>query len=229
MSDTQKISGTPPKPTAKAALKKKRHKASRKKKKVADRTIKLLLNETIRHLGKVGDVVKVAPGYARNFLIPRGYAMAPTRSNLERIESKRKEYEKLEADRRDKQKQLIEKLTGYEVTLVRRANERGHLYGGVGASDIAHALHEAGMAEHAGEEITADEINLHGKIDSVDIFTADVRFADDLMAEIKVVVSPDAESKAGMDEYAKDQRQRDAALAAQEQAEREAFAAAPRG
>ena len=201
---------------------------SRKKKKVADRSVKLLLNETIRHLGKVGDVVAVKPGYARNYLVPHGLAIQPTPTNLQRIEGKRKEYERMEAERREKQQALLQKLEGYELSLVRRANERGHLYGSVGASDIAHGLGEAGMAEHEGVTITADEINLHGKIDSVDTFTADVRFADDLIQEIAVVVTADEESKAAMDEYAKEAKEREEALAAQEQAEREAEAAAPR-
>ncbi len=133
---------------------------SRKKKRVADHDIKLLLNETIRHLGKVGDVVKVKPGYARNYLIPRGLAISPTPKNLERIESKRKDYEKYEASLRQDQQALLAKLENHEVKLVRRANERGNLYGSAGASDIAHALNEADLATHNSATITADEINL---------------------------------------------------------------------
>ena len=187
---------------------------SRKKKKVADRDVKLLLQETIRHLGKVGDVVKVRPGYARNYLVPRGLGVRPTPKALEDIEQKRRDYEKFEGELRDHQAALLGKVEAHEVTLVRRANERGHLYGGVGASDIAHALGEAGLSRHEHAVITADEINLHGKIDQVGIFTADVRFTDDLMREVKVVVSPDPESKVAMDEYSAEQRQRDAAVAA---------------
>lgn len=201
---------------------------ARKKKQVADRSVKMLLQETIRHLGKVGDVVAVKPGYARNYLIPRGLGVQPTPTALKNIETKRQEYERFEAEQRQKQQELLQKLDGYEVTLVRRANERGNLYGSVGASDISHALHEAGMATNGDVEITADEINLHGKIDRVDIFTADVRFADDLIQEIKVIISPDAESKEQMDEYAAEQRQREAAAQAAEQAEAAAMAAAPR-
>ena len=201
---------------------------SRKKKKVADRSVKLLLQETIRHLGKVGDVVAVQPGYARNYLVPRGLGVQPTPTALKNIESKRQEYERLEAERRQKQAALLEKLAGHVVTLVRRANDRGGLYGGVGASEIAHALHEAGVGTHEGVEVTADEINLHGKIDQTGEFTADVRFADDLIQEIQVRVEPDADSRRGMDEYAAEQRERDAAAQASEKAEAAAMAAAPR-
>ena len=183
----------------------------KKKKKVVNRDVKLLLNETVRHLGKVGDVVEVKPGYARNYLIPHGLALQPTKDNLKRIETKRKEYERIEAERRERQQKLLASLEGYEVSLERRANERGHLYGSVTASDIAFALDQAGVGKEYDEEITADEINLHGKIDRVDIFTADIRFADDLIQEIKVIVSPDPDSKALMDEYAAEQKAREQA------------------
>ena len=196
----------------------------KKKKIVADRSIKLLLNETVRHLGKVGDVVKVKPGYARNYLIPHHMAVMPTADNLKRIETKRQEYEKLETARRERQKVVLSKLEGHEVTLERRANERGNLYGGVSASEIAFALREAGLAGAEGEEITADEINLHGKIDRVDIFTADVRFADDLIQEIKVIVSADPDSREEMDAYRKVQKQREQASMEADAAEKAAGA-----
>ena len=191
----------------------------KKKKQVADRDVKLLLNETVRHLGKVGDVVKVAPGYARNYLVPHHMAVQPTADNLKRIETKRKEYEKMEADRRERQQKVLAALEGHEVTLERRANERGHLYGSVSASEIAFAIREAGLAGAEGEEITADEINLHGKIDRVDIFTADVRFADDLIQEIKVIISPDPDSREEMEAYRKVQKQREQAAQEAEAAE----------
>ncbi len=182
---------------------------AKKKKQVANHNIKLLLNETIRHLGKVGDVVEVKPGYARNYLLPHNLAMMPTPDNLKRIEAKRKEYERLETERRERQQALLASLENYEVTLERRANERGHLYGSVSASDIAHALREAGVGRDQNIEVEAEDINLHGKIDHVGAFTADMRFANDLMQEIRVIVNPDAESRATMEEYRRDQKQRE--------------------
>lgn len=192
-----------------------------KKKQVANRNVRLLLNETIRHLGKVGDVVEVKPGYARNYLLPHNLAMMPTPENLKRIESKRQEYERLEAQRRSRQQALLASLTDYEVTLERRANERGHLYGGVSASDIARALREGGIGRDQDVEIEAGDINLHGKIDHVGAFTADIRFADELMQEIRVTVNPDAESRATMEEYRRTQKARE------QEAGRSEAAAAP--
>ncbi|MGH7177799.1 MAG: 50S ribosomal protein L9, partial [Tepidisphaeraceae bacterium] len=103
-------------------------------------TVKLLLKESIKHLGRVGDVVDVTPGYARNYLLPRDLAVTPTPGNIRKIEERRKEIEKIERERRDQQAALAKALEGVEVTLERRANEQGHLFGSVSATDIAKAL-----------------------------------------------------------------------------------------
>jgi large subunit ribosomal protein L9 len=190
-----------------------------KKKQVANHNIKLLLNETIRHLGKVGDVVEVKPGYARNYLLPHGLAMMPTPDNLKRIEAKRKEYERIEAEQRTRQQGLLAALENYEVVLERKVNERGHLYGSVSASDLARALREAGFGEKHDVEIEAGDINLHGKIDHIGTFTFDIRFTDELMQELKVTVNADEESKAAMEEYRRDQKAREQAAAKAEAAE----------
>lgn len=160
-------------------------------------SVKVLLNESVRHVGRVGDVVEVKPGFARNFLLPKGLAVEPTKANLKKVEERKKEIERLEKELRAKQEAVIAKLQGLEIALERRANEQGHLFGSVGAADIAHAL------EAQGFEVEASDINLPGKLDHIEKYTVVVRFADDLKTEVKVWVAPDAESKAAMDEYAK--------------------------
>lgn len=161
------------------------------------KSVKVLLNESVRHVGKVGDVVEVKPGFARNYLLPKGLAVEPTKANLKKVEERKKEIERIEKERRAKQQALITRLQGVEVALERRANEQGHLFGSVGASDIAHAL------QAQGYEVEAADINLPGKLDRIEKYTVVVQFAEDLSTEIKVWVAPDAESKAAMDEYAK--------------------------
>ena len=199
-----------------------------RKPKKKERRVKLLLNETVRYLGKVGDVVEVKPGYARNYLVPYGLAIAPTENNLKKIEDKRKAYEKWEAEQREKQTALLGKLEGQTITLVRRANERGNLYGSVGASDVSHALSEAGLAQHDDVEITADEINLYGKIDEIGDFQCEVRFAEDLKQEIGIKVEADEESKAQIEEYKRESKAREEAAMEAEKAEAAAEAMAPR-
>ncbi len=162
-------------------------------------SVKLLLNESIKNVGKVGDIVEVSAGYARNFLLPKSLAVEPTPSNIKRIEARRKEIEKQERERREQQAALIKQLEGVEVTLERRANEQGHLFGSVSATDIAKALQGQGF------NIQPDDVNLPGKLDRIEKYTVTIKFADDLKGDVKVWVAPDAESKAAIDAHQKEQ------------------------
>jgi large subunit ribosomal protein L9 len=156
-------------------------------------TVKLLLKESIKHVGRVGDIVDVSPGYARNFLLPRDLAVEPTPGNVKKIEARRKEIERIEAERLAAKAELIKKLEGVEVTLERRANEQGHLYGAVSATDIAKSLQSQGYAVEAGDVL------LPGKLDQINNYTVKVKFADELETDLKVWVAPDADSKAAID------------------------------
>ncbi len=160
-------------------------------------TVKLLLKESIKNVGRVGDVVEVSPGYARNYLLPRELAVEPTANNVKKVEARRKEIERQERERREQQEAMIKQLAGVEVTLERRANEQGHLFGSVTATDIAKSLQGQGF------NINAGDINLPGRLDHIDTYTVQVKFADDLMSDLKVWVAPDADSKAAIDVAAK--------------------------
>jgi large subunit ribosomal protein L9 len=159
--------------------------------------MKLLLNESIKNVGKVGDVVEVSAGFARNCLLPKGLAVEPTPANMKRIEARRKEIERQERERREQQETLIKQLKDVEVTLERKANEQGHLFGSVSATDIAKALQSQGF------NINPDDVNLPGKLDRIEKYTVKIRFAQDLETDVKVWVAPDAESKALIDAASK--------------------------
>jgi large subunit ribosomal protein L9 len=159
--------------------------------------VKLLLNESIKHVGRVGDVVEVSAGYARNYLLPKGLAAEPTPGNVKKIEARRKEIERQERERREQQEALIKQLEGVEVTLERKANERGHLFGSVSATDISRALQAQGF------NINPDDVNLPGKLDRIEKYTVVIRFAEDLSSDVKVWVAPDKESKELIDAAAK--------------------------
>jgi large subunit ribosomal protein L9 len=161
------------------------------------RTVKLLLKESIKNVGRVGDIVDVSPGYARNYLLPRDLALQPTPGNVKKVEERRKEIEKQERERREQQAALIQRLSGVEVTLERRANEQGHLYGAVSATEIAKALQAQGF------NIEPGDVNLPGRLDRIDTYQVTIKFAEDLTTDVKVWVAPDAESKASIDAYAK--------------------------
>jgi large subunit ribosomal protein L9 len=155
--------------------------------------IKLLLNESLKNVGRVGDIVEVSPGYARNYLLPKGLAVQPTPNNVKKVEARRKEIERLERERREQQARMIEQLKGVEVMLERRANEQGHLFGSVSATDVAKALQAQSF------NILAEDVNLPGKLDRIDTYQVNIKFAEDLATEVKVWVNPDPESKAAID------------------------------
>lgn len=144
--------------------------------------MKLLLTKTIEHLGIVGDVVNVKPGYARNYLLPQRLATEPTEGNMRAIAEARKQAELELAKQRQLMEALCERLEGVEVTIKARANEAGVLYGSVGKREIAHALGEEGYG------VAIDKIVLRDPIRQLDKFDVTVRLADDLKATIKVWV-----------------------------------------
>jgi large subunit ribosomal protein L9 len=162
--------------------------------------VKLLLKESIKNVGRVGDVVEVSPGYARNYLIPHDLAVEPTPNNVKKIEERKKEIEKQEREMRAQQEALLKRLEGVEVMVERRANEQGHLFGSVSATDISKALQAQGFNVEPGD------VNLPGKLDRIDKYAVTIKFAEDLSGEVKVWVNPDPDSKAAIDAYSKDQK-----------------------
>jgi large subunit ribosomal protein L9 len=160
-------------------------------------SVKLLLKESIKNVGRVGDIVEVSPGYARNYLLPRDLAVQPTPNNVKKVEERRKEIERQERERREQQERMIKQLEGIEVHLERRANEQGHLFGSVTATDVAKGLQAQNF------NVEPEDVNLPGKLDQVRDYTVTIKFAEDLKAEIKVWVHADAESKAAMEAYSK--------------------------
>src|SRR5438067_6301894 len=108
--------------------------------------MKVLLTQTLERIGIVGEVLDVSDGFARNYLLPKGLAVQPTDGNIKRLEVAKKEYEaKLQEIRAQKEK-LIQTLQGVEVTLIRNANDEGHLFGSVSKRDIAEELTKLGHA-----------------------------------------------------------------------------------
>ena len=104
-----------------------------------------ILLERIESLGQMGDVVKVKPGYARNFLLPQKKAMRATKENLAYFEGQRAQLEAHNLSRRQEAEAIAQKLDGLDIVVIRQAGETGQLYGSVGTRDIAAAVTEAGF------------------------------------------------------------------------------------
>ena len=106
--------------------------------------MQVILLERVQNLGELGDSVKVKPGYARNYLIPKGRAVIATPENVAEFEARRAELERQEAESLAAVQARAEALNGTQVTLVRKTGEEGKLFGSVGPQDIADALTEMG-------------------------------------------------------------------------------------
>jgi large subunit ribosomal protein L9 len=107
--------------------------------------IELILMQRVEKLGQMGDVVKVRPGYARNFLLPLGKAVRANTDNMKRFESERAQLEAANLKRREEAERIAERVSGMSVVLIRQAGESGSLFGSVSARDIADGCKDAGL------------------------------------------------------------------------------------
>ena len=107
--------------------------------------MEIILLERVEKLGQMGDVVKVKPGYARNFLLPQGKALRANKANLERFETEKAQREADNLSRRSDAESEAGKMDGLAVSMVRAASEMGQLFGSVTSRDIANAVTEAGF------------------------------------------------------------------------------------
>ena len=152
--------------------------------------MKLFLTKDVPNLGALGDVVTVKPGYARNYLIPRGLGVELARANLQWIEGQKKRLEAQEAERLANLQSLAESINGASCTLIARATEEGHLFGSVTASNISDQL--------AGDGIQVDPstIDLDKPIKELGIYNLSVNLHPEVETTIKVwVVKADEESE----------------------------------
>lgn len=111
----------------------------------------VILLEKIRNLGDLGQEVKVKPGYARNFLLPYGKAVAANEENRAKFEARRAELEKTQADALSAAQARAEKMDGATVQIAAKAGEEGKLFGSVGAKEITDALTAAGFEAERAE------------------------------------------------------------------------------
>ena len=105
----------------------------------------VILLERVHNLGQIGDVVKVKPGYARNFLLPMRKALRATEANKAKFETQRAQIEAMNLEKRSEAEKVKDKVDGIKVVLIRQAGETGQLFGSVNARDLAEAVTAAGF------------------------------------------------------------------------------------
>ncbi|HET7563513.1 MAG TPA: 50S ribosomal protein L9 [Gemmatimonadaceae bacterium] len=143
----------------------------------------VILRQAIENVGNPGDIVKVSPGFARNYLLPRGLAYEATPGNRKRIEMERSRLEAAENERRGAAQTLADRLAPVSLTFSARVGEEDKLFGSVTASDIAQQLHAQGFPE-----IEKRQIDLHEPIKSLGVYKVPIRLHADVKPEIKVWV-----------------------------------------
>src|SRR6202049_2496919 len=107
--------------------------------------VELILLQRVENLGQMGDVVKVKPGYARNFLLPQKKALRASKDNRAKFEQQRAQLEAQNLKRREEAERVAERVGGLSVIIIRQAGESGSLYGSVSARDVADAAAAAGL------------------------------------------------------------------------------------
>jgi large subunit ribosomal protein L9 len=144
--------------------------------------MQVLLKSKIDNLGNRGEIVTVKDGYARNFLIPRGFAIAVNQDDLKSIEGEQRRLQKL-ADREHMETTaLAEKISRAALVIVSKANEEGHLFGSVGPKEISDAL----TREVAPVEESAVRLETHLK--SLGDYEVPIRLSGDVSVVVKVTV-----------------------------------------
>lgn len=152
---------------------------------MAAKKVQLLLNKTVENLGIVGDVVKVRPGFARNFLLPLGIAEKPTPSKIERLKSAREAALAELARLRQAREELLERMHAVAISIVRSCNDQGILYGSVSQRDISEAL------QAAGYDVGLRSVRLSQTIRRVGEYHVPIQFEKDLRTDITLKVEAD--------------------------------------
>lgn len=150
--------------------------------------MEVILLENIRNLGRFGNKVRVANGYGRNFLIPRGKAVPATKDNLANFEAQRAKLEQAASERLQKAQERASEIEAVHITISARAGDEGKLYGSIGTTEISQAFKEKGV------ELARQDIRLpNGPLRELGDFEVDCQLHAEVNAMAKVTIVPEVE------------------------------------
>jgi large subunit ribosomal protein L9 len=144
--------------------------------------VKIVLRQDVDHLGDRGQVVNVAPGYARNYLFPKGLALAATSGNLRQIELQKRVWAVREAHEADDARKLAAHIAGLTVTIAKKVGENDALYGSVTSQEIADVLKAQGV------EVDRRKIQLHEPIKALGTHSVPIKIHRQVVAQVSVHV-----------------------------------------
>ncbi|MBA3015497.1 MAG: 50S ribosomal protein L9 [Proteobacteria bacterium] len=149
--------------------------------------MQLILKQTVENLGEEGDVVKVRPGYGRNYLMPQGMAITASKGNLAQLEIEKVAIEARKKQQREDAESVARKLEACTITIEKRVGDENKLYGSVTSSDLADKLAEQGIV------IDRRKIVLDEPIKTLCETSVTVKVGYQVTAQIKVNIIPQAE------------------------------------
>jgi len=144
--------------------------------------IEVLLRRSVDSLGRVGEVVRVKPGYARNYLFPHGIAVLPSKENLRLVEKDKAVEAEIEAERAKVRAELLSRLSGTQVHIEAKSNPEGHLFGSVGPKQVADALVAKGFKDVEERNVRFEHVKQLGE------YEVKVHLAADAETTIKLWV-----------------------------------------
>lgn len=144
--------------------------------------MKIILAKDIESLGTAGDVITVADGYARNYLLPKEYAFLATKKNLSRVEKIKKEAELKRLALENEYKAIAKQLEDISLTFKRKADEEAHLFGSVSENDIVEALAKHDIDIHKSNVVMEKHLKEIGE------FNIQIKLSPEIIAEVKVFV-----------------------------------------
>jgi large subunit ribosomal protein L9 len=148
-----------------------------------------MLIQSVEHLGRQGDVVEVKAGYARNYLLPEGLATLSSDHHRRMVEKHRAKLQAIEESRLAGLRSLADAISKQSITIEANANDEGHLYGSVGATEITAALKQSEF------HITPDQVRLEGPLKELGLYTVKIHLHREIDADLKVWVVPAALSE----------------------------------
>jgi large subunit ribosomal protein L9 len=145
--------------------------------------MEVILLQRVEKLGQMGDIVKVKPGYGRNFLLPRGKAVRATPEKVEEFKSKRAQLEATSLKQRKEAEEIAARMKGISIILLRSAGENGHLYGSIRVQDIVEGLADKGLT------ITRSQVILDHPIKNLGLHKVRVSLHPEVSIHVQVNVA----------------------------------------
>ena len=150
--------------------------------------MKVILTQDVRGLGKAGQLVQVADGYGRNYLIPNGLAVAATGASAQAIKQQQEQLQRRLQRELEQARELASRLDGQTLVITARAGEGGRLFGSVTAADVAAALEQ-----RYGARVERRRVELEGPIKALGSYPATLRLAPGVSATVTIVVEAQAQ------------------------------------